>query len=72
MSERRLDGVAALMAAETTAMRKLKGERDTEFVKRIVSAYLDAEEALARGAAEAAQQRVAWNKAKTMLKELGY
>jgi hypothetical protein len=44
MSERRLDGIAALMAAETTAMCKRKGEKDTEFVKRIVNAYLDAEE----------------------------
>lgn len=37
-----LDGVAALMAAESTAMCKRKGERDTEFVKRIVAAYLNA------------------------------
>jgi len=37
-----LDGMAALVAAEHTAMRKLKGERDTEFVKRIVCAYANA------------------------------
>lgn len=40
---RDLDGISARMAAETTAMRKLKGERDTEFVKRIAAAYLDAD-----------------------------
>jgi hypothetical protein len=38
-----IDGVAALMAAERTEMRKLKGEKDTEFVKRIVCAYLNAD-----------------------------
>ena len=37
-----LDGMAALVAAEHTAMRKLKGERDTEFVKRVVAAYMNA------------------------------
>ena len=37
-----LDGVAALRAASSTAMCKRKGERDTEFVKRIVAAYLNA------------------------------
>lgn len=42
-----LDGVAALAAAETTWLRKIKGERDTEFVKRIVCAYLNAERELA-------------------------
>jgi hypothetical protein len=41
-----IDGMAALIAAEHTAMRKLKGERDTEFVKRIVAAYLNAVGAL--------------------------
>ena len=41
-----LDGMAALVAAEHTAMRKLKGERDTEFVKRIVAAYINAVGAL--------------------------
>lgn len=40
-----LDSTVALLAAETTAMRKLKGERDTEFVKRIVAAYLSADRA---------------------------
>lgn len=32
----------AAMAAEATAMCKRKGERDTEFVKRIVCAYMNA------------------------------
>lgn len=41
-----LDGMAALVAAEHTAMRKLKGELDTEFVKRIVAAYFNAVGAL--------------------------
>lgn len=36
-----VDGVAALWAAGHTAMRKQKGERDTEFVKRVVAAYLN-------------------------------
>lgn len=36
-----VDGVAALWAAEHTAMCKQKGERDTELVKRIVAAYLN-------------------------------
>lgn len=40
---RDLHGVAALMAAERTSMCKVKGEKDTEFVKRIVCAYLNAE-----------------------------
>lgn len=39
---RRLDSVAAMMAAQRTAMRKQKGEKDTAFVKRIVCAYLNA------------------------------
>lgn len=39
---RELDGLAALRAAELTTMGKTKGERDTEFVKRIVCAYLNA------------------------------
>lgn len=37
-----LSSMAALLAAESTSMTKLKDEYDTEFVKRIVSAYLDA------------------------------
>jgi len=37
-----LDGMAALTAAESTPLRKQKGERDTEFVKRIVCAYMNA------------------------------
>ena len=41
-----LDGMAAMVAAEHTAMGKVKGERDTEFVKRIVCAYLNAVGAL--------------------------
>lgn len=39
-----LDGIAAFRAAELTTMGKTKGERDTEFVKRIVCAYLNAVE----------------------------
>lgn len=42
VSERDLDSMAALIAAEGTRMCKYKGERDTEFVKRIVAAYLNA------------------------------
>jgi len=42
ITPRDLDSTAALLAAEQTAMRKMKGERDTEFVKRIVAAYLNA------------------------------
>lgn len=33
------DGIAALMAAEVSKLSKQKGERDTEFVKRIAKAY---------------------------------
>lgn len=33
------DGVAALMTAEVEHMCKKKGERDTEFVKRIAGSY---------------------------------
>jgi hypothetical protein len=40
-----LDGIAALVVARTTMLKKLKGERDTEFVKRIVCAYINAYEA---------------------------
>ena len=43
---RRLDGMAALMAAASTPMRVQPGEKHTEFVKRIVNAYLNAEEML--------------------------
>lgn len=39
---RDLNGIAALIAAGNTDMCKRKGERDTEFVKRIVCAYLNA------------------------------
>lgn len=41
-----IDGMAALMVAETTTMGKQKGEHDTEFVKRIVSTYFNAVGAL--------------------------
>lgn len=37
-----LNGVAALIAAEGTALKKLPNEMDTAFVKRIVCAYLNA------------------------------
>lgn len=40
---RRLDGVAALLVANRTSLKKLKGEKDTAFVKRIVCEYLQAE-----------------------------
>jgi hypothetical protein len=72
LSDRRLDGSAALLAAERTAMRKLRGEKDTEFVKRIVNAYLDAEESLAKSARAVADDRAAYSKAKALMKELGY
>ncbi len=39
-----LDGLAALVAAQRTTLRKEKGERDTAFIKRIVCAYLNAAE----------------------------
>lgn len=39
-----LDGVAAMVAAQRTTLRKEKGERDTAFIKRIVCAYLNAAE----------------------------
>ena len=39
---RNLSGIAALMAAEQTSMCKVKGEKDTEFVKRIVAHYVHA------------------------------
>ena len=37
-----IDGIAAMMVAETEHMSKRKGEYDTEFVKRIVAAYFNA------------------------------
>ena len=49
---RDLDSFAALAAAEHTAMRKLKGEHDTEFIKRIVCAYMNALGALYASKAE--------------------
>ncbi len=36
-----IDGVAALMTAEREDMCKRKGERDTEFVRRIVASYFN-------------------------------
>lgn len=41
-----LDSFVALAVAATEQMSKRKGERDTEFVKRIVAAYLNAAGAL--------------------------
>lgn len=46
LEPKHLDGIAALMAAQSTKLRKQKGERDTEFVKRIVCAYLNADATL--------------------------
>jgi hypothetical protein len=40
----RLSGIAALMVAQTQPLHKLKGEHDTEFVKRIVGSYLQMEQ----------------------------
>ena len=37
---RNLDGVTALAVATATPLHKRVGERDTEFVKRIVATYL--------------------------------
>ncbi len=37
-----LDGIAALVAAQSTPLKRLKDEKDTAFVKRIVCAYLNA------------------------------
>lgn len=37
-----IDGIAAVMVAETEPLAKRKGEKDTEFVKRIVAAYFNA------------------------------
>lgn len=36
-----LDGMVALAVAQSTPLKKQKDERDTEFVKRIVCAYLN-------------------------------
>jgi hypothetical protein len=38
-----LDGMAALVAASRTTMKKDRGEKDTAFVKRIVAAYMNAD-----------------------------
>lgn len=48
---KRLDGSIALLVAQREWMRKKEGERDTEFVKRIVGAYLTIEQEVARAAA---------------------
>lgn len=40
---RNLNGVTALAVAEVETMGKLKGERDTEFVKRIVARFMSLE-----------------------------
>ena len=37
---RNLDGMPALAVAMATPLHKRMGERDTEFVKRLVAAYL--------------------------------
>lgn len=42
IAPRDLNYTAALIAANNTKLRKLPGERDTEFVKRIVCAYQNA------------------------------
>lgn len=44
----RLSGVAALRVAQTQTLHKMRGEKDTEFVKRIVAAYLNVSEELAQ------------------------
>ena len=37
---RNLDGVTALLTAESTPLKKLPDERDTAFVKRIVATFM--------------------------------
>jgi hypothetical protein len=44
--EPRLNGVAALMACHLTPLEMQAGEKGTEFVKRIVSAYLECSQKL--------------------------
>lgn len=51
---RDIDGIAALMTAEATDMQKREGERDTEFVKRIVCTYMNAAAEVSRGGEEGA------------------
>lgn len=46
MTERRLNGVAALIAAQNTQLKVGVDEKHTAFVKRIVNAYLDALETI--------------------------
>lgn len=60
MTIRRLSGTAALLAAQNTRLRKNKGETDTEFVKRIVNAYMDADEVITADerAAKTERQRI--------------
>lgn len=38
---RNLDGMTAFATATTTPLRRLKDERDTAFVKRIVATYVE-------------------------------
>ena len=42
IAPRDLDGLAVMAVIETEKMSKQKGEYDTEFVKRIVCAYMNA------------------------------
>lgn len=44
-----LNGIAALRAAMDTPLRKGREEKDTEFVKRIVCAYLNALQTVLEG-----------------------
>jgi hypothetical protein len=37
---RNLDGVTALLTAESTPLKKMPDERDTAFVKRIVATFM--------------------------------
>jgi hypothetical protein len=61
LQPKHLDSIAALMTAQKEPLRKLKGERDTDFVKRIVATYLNYDEAVkgAFGYAERAKSRSA-------------
>lgn len=47
---RNLDGVVALAVAENTEMRVRKGERHTEFVKRIIATYVKINQEAAQSA----------------------
>ena len=50
---RDLDNLAAQLAAEATAMCKLKGENDHDFIERIVCAYMNAVTAIYANTVEA-------------------